>query len=161
MTAPGADPGERLAIGLAAREHFAAAMLYLIAGGAGLVWMAPELAIGNFTSPHVAGVTHLFTLGWLTVTIFGALYQLLPVALGAPIRSPRLGHASFWAAGARRRALRGRRRRERVPLHHAGVALVAVGVAARRGQCRRVAAAGAFARRDLGGDARSRFRSSR
>jgi len=82
-------------IGLAA-EHFAAATLYLIAGSLGLVWIAPELAAGNYLSPHVAGVTHLFTLGWLTTTIFGALYQLLPVALGAPIRWPRLGHASFW-----------------------------------------------------------------
>lgn len=126
MTAPGLTPASG-SIGLAA-EHFAAAMVYLIAGGAGLVWVAPELAIGNFTSPHVAGVTHLFTLGWLTVTIFGALYQLLPVALGAPIRSPRLGHVSFallapgaglFAAGVAASA---------VPLHHAGVALVAGGI---------------------------------
>ena len=42
------------------------------------------LAAGNFLSQRLAGVTHLFTLGWLTTTIYGALYQLLPVALGAP-----------------------------------------------------------------------------
>jgi hypothetical protein len=126
VTPPGLTPASG-SIGLAA-EHFAAALLYLIAGAAGLVWVAPELAIGNFTSPHVAGVTHLFTLGWLTVTIFGALYQLLPVALGAPIRSRRLGHASFallapgaglFAAGVAASA---------APLHHAGVALVGAGV---------------------------------
>src|SRR6185437_11903065 len=80
-----------------AGEHFAAAMLYLLAGSVGLVWISPELAAGNYLSPHVGGVTHLFTLGWLTMTIFGALYQLLPVALGAPIRWPMLGHASFAA----------------------------------------------------------------
>ncbi|MEO7086533.1 MAG: hypothetical protein ABI442_02570 [Gemmatimonadaceae bacterium] len=79
-----------------AGEHFAAATVYLIAGAIGLVWIAPELAAGMYLSPHVAGITHLFTLGWLTTTIFGALYQLLPVALGAPIRWPRVGHASFW-----------------------------------------------------------------
>lgn len=79
-----------------AGEHFAAAMFYLVAGSAGLVWIAPELAGGNYLSPHVAGVTHLFTLGWLTMTIFGALYQLLPVALSAPIRWEKLGHVSFW-----------------------------------------------------------------
>jgi hypothetical protein len=44
----------------------------------------------------VAAVTHLFTLGWLTTTIFGALCQLLPVALGAPVRSTRVAHAAFW-----------------------------------------------------------------
>ena len=72
-----------------AAEHFAASILYLMAGAAGLVWIAPELATGAYASPHVAGVTHLFTLGWITTTIFGALAQLLPVALGAPIRSYR------------------------------------------------------------------------
>lgn len=112
-----------------AGEHFAAATLYLLGGSAGLVWIAPELATGNYLSPHVAGVTHLFTLGWLTTTIFGALYQLLPVALGAPIRWPRLGHASFWtfAPGAGLFAY-GVADSSNV-LHHVGVGLVAIGVA--------------------------------
>jgi hypothetical protein len=109
-------------------QHFAAAVLYLVAGAAGLVWIAPELAIGAYPSPHVAGITHLFTLGWLTTTIFGALHQLLPVALGAPLRSTRVAHASFWtfapgaglfAAGVATSA---------PMLHHAGIALVAVGI---------------------------------
>src|SRR5690606_32181045 len=78
-----------------AGEHFAAAMVFLIAGCAGLVWVAPLLASGLYLSPKVAGVTHLFTLGWLTTTIFGALYQLLPVALGAPVRWRAVGHVSF------------------------------------------------------------------
>ncbi|MGH7669999.1 MAG: hypothetical protein ACRENQ_10965 [Gemmatimonadaceae bacterium] len=77
-------------------EHLAAASLYLLAGAAGLVWIAPALAHGLYLQPHVAGVTHLFTLGWLTLTIFGALAQLLPMALGAPIRSVRLAHVAFW-----------------------------------------------------------------
>ena len=109
-------------------QHFAAAVLFLALGAAGLVWVAPDLARGLFLSPRVAGVTHLFTLGWLTTTIFGALYQLLPVALGAPVYSERLGHASWYtfvpgvavfavgvAAGS-------------VALHHVGIALVATGV---------------------------------
>src|SRR5665213_422678 len=78
-------------------EHFAAALVFLAAGAAGLVWIAPELAAGLYLSPHVAGVTHFFTLGFLTMTIFGALYQLLPVALGVSIRSERWGHVSFLA----------------------------------------------------------------
>lgn len=77
-------------------EHLAAASAYLLAGAAGVVWIAPALATGLYLDPHVAGVTHLFTLGWLTLTIFGALGQLLPMALGAPIWSVRLGHAAFW-----------------------------------------------------------------
>ena len=111
-----------------AGPHFAAAMMYLLAGAAGLVWIAPDLAAGTYTTPRVAGITHLFTLGWLTTTILGALHQLLPVALGAPLRSERVGHLSFWtfvpgaglfAAGIATSV---------TALHHAGVGLVAAGV---------------------------------
>jgi hypothetical protein len=111
-----------------AAEHFAASTLYLVAGAVGLVWIAPELAMGMYPSPHVAGITHLFTLGWITTTIFGALAQLLPVALGAPIRSTRVGHASFFtfvpgagffAAGIASGSLM---------LEHIGIGLITVGI---------------------------------
>jgi len=115
------------AIGLAA-EHFAAATLYLIAGAIGLVWIAPELAAGTFLSPHVAGVTHLFTLGWLTTTIFGALYQLLPVALGAPVRWPRIGHLSFWTFAPGAGVFACGVAEGSTLLHDTGIALVALGL---------------------------------
>lgn len=111
-----------------AGEHFAAATLYLLAGSVGLVWIAPELASGNYLSPHVAGVTHLFTLGWLTMTIFGALYQLLPVALGAPIRWRNMGHASFWTFAPGAGLFACGVADDSTMLHHIGVGLVAVGV---------------------------------
>lgn len=76
-------------------QHFAAATLYLLAGSIGLLWIGPELAAGAYLSPRVAGVTHLFTLGWLTTTIFGALTQVMPMALGAPLRWPRAAVVSF------------------------------------------------------------------
>jgi len=103
-------------------------MLFLSAGSIGLVLIAPELAAGDFLSQRVAGVTHLFTLGWLTTTIFGALYQLLPVALGAPVRSRMMGHLSFWtyAPGAALFAcgvMIGS-----TMLHHAGIALLVLGI---------------------------------
>lgn len=77
-------------------EHFAAALIFWVAGAAGLVWVAPDLAHGQFPLPRVGAVTHLFTLGWITTTILGALYQFLPVALRVPIRSERIAHLSFW-----------------------------------------------------------------
>jgi hypothetical protein len=103
-------------------------MLYLVAGALGLVWIAPELAIGAFVSPHVAGVTHLFTLGWLTTTIFGALYQLLPVALAAPLRSTRLGHVSFWTFAPGAGLFACGVADGSIMLHHAGLALLTVGI---------------------------------
>ena len=75
--------------------HFAAALVFWVLGGVGLVWAAPELASGLFPLPRVIAVTHLFTLGWITLSILGALYQFLPVALGVPIRSERVAHATF------------------------------------------------------------------
>ncbi|MEP6991339.1 MAG: hypothetical protein ABJA80_10460 [bacterium] len=111
-----------------AAEHFAAATIYLIAGAIGLVWIAPELAAGMYLSPHVAGITHLFTLGWLTTTIFGALYQLLPVVLGAPIRWPRIGHASFWTFAPGAGLFACGVAESSVILHHTGLALITVGI---------------------------------
>ena len=77
-------------------QHFAAAAAFLVLGGAGLIRAAPMAAGGAFSALPVIAVVHLFTLGWITTSIMGALYQLLPVALGAPIRSETLGHASFY-----------------------------------------------------------------
>lgn len=111
-----------------AGEHFAAATLFLLAGAVGLVWVAPDLAIGNYLAPRVAAVTHLFTLGWLTLTIFGALSQLLPVALGAPIFSLRLGHTAFWSFAAGVPLLAGGIATDRAPLLAVGGTLVGAGV---------------------------------
>jgi hypothetical protein len=77
-------------------EHFAAALIFWLLGAAGLVWVAPDIAQGLFPLPRVVAVTHLFTLGWITTTIQGALYQFLPVALGVSIRSEKLGHLSYF-----------------------------------------------------------------
>jgi hypothetical protein len=81
-------------------EHFAASLLWLAVGSAGLVLVAPELARGNFLAPRVLAVTHAFTLGVITTTIFGALYQLFPVTMGVGARSVAAGHRTFWALQA-------------------------------------------------------------
>lgn len=81
-------------------EHFAAGLVWLALGAAGLVAVVPSLVQGNFLLPRVIAVTHCFTLGWITTSIFGALYQLFPVVLGAPARSVRVGHATFWVLQA-------------------------------------------------------------
>lgn len=77
-------------------EHFAAALGLWGAGALGLAWVAPSVAQGLFPLPRVVAVTHLFTLGWITTSILGALYQFLPVALRQPVRSVRVAHAGFW-----------------------------------------------------------------
>lgn len=76
-------------------EHFTAGLAWFVAGAVGLAGVAPLLAQGAFTAPRVVAVAHCFTLGWVTTAIFGALYQLFPIALGVPARSVRVGHATF------------------------------------------------------------------
>ena len=89
--------------------HFAGAVAWLLLGAGGLVAVAPELAAGSFLHPHVLAVTHLFTLGVITASIFGALYQFYPMSLGAAARSVPVGVAGAW-------------------LLHAGIALLVAGL---------------------------------
>lgn len=77
-------------------SHFAAALVFFVAGAAGLVMVSPHLSTGAYLLPTVVATTHLFTLGWITTSILGALYQFLPVALGASIRWPRAAQAGLW-----------------------------------------------------------------
>ncbi|HUY55996.1 MAG TPA: hypothetical protein VMV23_12680, partial [Candidatus Nanopelagicaceae bacterium] len=50
---------------------------------------------------QVFALTHLAVLGWVTMMIMGALYQLFPVALQATISSPNVGRRNFWVYLAR------------------------------------------------------------
>lgn len=78
-------PGRYLATGLVAFVLFAA----------GVPLLAPELVRTN-DDPMVFALTHVAVLGWITMTMFGALYQLFPVALGGTVRSARLGRWNYW-----------------------------------------------------------------
>lgn len=78
-------------------QHFAAALAFLVAGAVALTWRAPALAAGALTDRGLVAAVHLLTLGWISTSIMGALYQLLPVALGAAIRWERLTHVTFVA----------------------------------------------------------------
>lgn len=75
--------------------HFAFALGALVLGALGLVLAAPELAGGHIFAPRVLAIVHLFTLGWITTSILGALCQFLPVAVGAPIRSQRIAFVTL------------------------------------------------------------------
>jgi len=46
--------------------------------------------------PRVFAVTHLFTLGVIVTSVFGALYQYYPMSLGAGARSIRVGIIGAW-----------------------------------------------------------------
>ncbi len=76
-------------------EHFAAALAFFVVGAVALIAVAPQLAVGVFFAPRVVAGVHLFTLGWLVMSIFGALCQFLPVAVGRRLRWELLAHVTF------------------------------------------------------------------
>jgi len=63
-------------------------------------WSFPLLQ-GGFGDFSLLALVHLFTLGFIGSMIFGASFQLVPVAVGAPLTSVRAGRIAFWfyAAG--------------------------------------------------------------
>ncbi len=97
MTMPKMDPhAARDALG-----HFATAFVFLILGLAGLVWASPLLAEGLVAHPRVIGGLHFLTLGWLSLSIFGAFKVFMGVALGSSSYGTWLGRAVWilWSFG--------------------------------------------------------------
>jgi hypothetical protein len=90
--------------------HFAAGFGWALLGGVGLVLLGPPLAQGAFLDPRLIGLTHLFTLGWITTVITGVLYQIFPAMLGIAAKSMRIARLSLI-------------------LHTGGLSLLALGLA--------------------------------
>src|SRR5688572_30451860 len=71
-------------------SHFVCGLGFLCAATLLLSTVVGDLVDGRFLITRVAGVVHLITLGWLTLSILGALCQLFPVALGTSLYSVKL-----------------------------------------------------------------------
>ncbi|MCB0746588.1 MAG: cbb3-type cytochrome c oxidase subunit I [Ignavibacteriales bacterium] len=61
------------------------------------------LLLSNYTQfsgfhfrPIIMALTHVATLGWITMIIFGALFQLIPVVLEVKLYSEKLAEIQFW-----------------------------------------------------------------
>lgn len=51
---------------------------------------------GHHFQPKLLSITHIATLGWITMTIFGAMFQLIPVILQVKLFSEALAEIQFW-----------------------------------------------------------------
>jgi hypothetical protein len=80
-------------VGLPLRYLVAAAVAFVLAA-LGVAWLAPELA-GHYYHPRVFALAHTVSLGWITLTILGSSYQLVPIVLGRPLWSERLARWQF------------------------------------------------------------------
>ena len=75
-------------------RYLATGMLAWVLAAAAVPWLAAHLVAG-FDDPKIFALTHLVVLGWVTMTIMGALYQLFPVALQASLAAPKVGGWNF------------------------------------------------------------------
>jgi cbb3-type cytochrome oxidase subunit 1 len=60
-----------------------------------LIVFHPEAFTQHFFNAPLLSITHLLALGWITMIIFGALYQLLPVIMEVKLYSEFLAKFSF------------------------------------------------------------------
>jgi len=88
------EPGRGPAPDVPLRYLLASAAAFVLAAP-GVVWLAPELA-GHYYHPRIVALTHTVTLGWITLAIMGASYQLIPIVLGRQVWSQRLARWQFW-----------------------------------------------------------------
>ena len=77
-----------------ALAYLASATAAFVVAAAAVPWLAPELS-GHYYQPRVLALTHTVTLGWITLAIMGASYQLVPIVLQRPVWSARLARAQL------------------------------------------------------------------
>ncbi len=75
---------------------------HFIAGGASFLIIAillaistPELLTAYYDNKLIA-ITHIAILGWASMMVFGALYQLIPVVYETSLYSEKLSQITFW-----------------------------------------------------------------
>ncbi|MBK6984313.1 MAG: hypothetical protein IPH32_05960 [Bacteroidetes bacterium] len=67
--------------------HYISSALFLLVIPILLIF-STEAFLGHYFHPKVLAITHLTTLGWITLIIIGSLYQLIPVITNKKIYSP-------------------------------------------------------------------------
>lgn len=70
-------------------RYFLSAPLFAVAAAILLGWQGPDAFVSRW-SPITLALTHLLTLGFLAMTMIGALLQILPVVAGIQIPYPNL-----------------------------------------------------------------------
>jgi hypothetical protein len=88
VIAPPPRPGAPASVALPLGYLGAAAVAFVLAALA-LPGLGPTLA-GHYYQPRLLALTHVIALGWITLAILGATYQLVPVVIERPLWSERV-----------------------------------------------------------------------
>ena len=70
-------------------RFFLTAPIFGLVSGMLVIWKG-GLIFSNTWIPETIALTHLITLGWMGMVMFGALYQMIPVLVGGIVPFPRL-----------------------------------------------------------------------
>lgn len=95
MSMPGLATTKSPSVTLPLRHIATGIAAYLIFHLA-LVSRGPIIAAGQFSHPATVTAVHIGTLGWVTMVIMGAMYQMVPVLLQARLYSESLGFGGYW-----------------------------------------------------------------
>ena len=80
--------------GLVAKYFVAAIASYIIVSF--LLVLNYNSIGGHYFQPKILALVHITTLGWITMIIFGAMFQLIPVVLEVKLFSELLAEIQFW-----------------------------------------------------------------
>lgn len=78
--------------------YFVFGALSFLAAAIVLFFSSSELTM-HYLNPKLLTLTHITVLGWITMIIFGALYQLIPVVMEVKLFSEKLAMISFLSFG--------------------------------------------------------------
>ncbi len=74
--------------------HYVFGAVAFLVASVMLFFISGDIVKSN-VGPGVLSVTHILVLGWITMVIYGALYQLIPVVMEVRLGSELLAHISF------------------------------------------------------------------
>jgi len=64
-----------------------------------MMFFSADDLTSSFIGPKILGMAHMLVLGWVTMVIFGALYQLIPVVMEVKLYSEKMTYISFAGLG--------------------------------------------------------------
>ena len=73
---------------------FLSAPVFVIVVGIAFLTLG-DAALLSTNAPTTLALIHLGTLGFFAMTMFGALYQMIPVVAGIPVKAPRLAYGVY------------------------------------------------------------------
>lgn len=84
--------------------HSSVVIPHFIFGGCSFLIVAVLIILANtnlleaYFNSKIIAITHMAVLGWATMIVFGALYQLIPVVFETSLYSEKLAKITFWTS---------------------------------------------------------------